>query len=369
MSQLVKRAALLSLAALSGVLLWEPWLIAQAPAPFKTDMQKLKSKGQFTLPGKHARPYDPTIQLSADGKCVAVGVQEAKTGKTFTQVWQLSPKPKVLAELPKSFGGGVFALSPSGKRVIVSGAGVFDVESGKSVGKGPPGFSHAYFRDEETAVCVQRSHDFSKAAKRSITVWDVAQDKDAGSFEIADDRFTTALPARGGKELWLFMAAGRFEVECYDIADKKLKQTLKPPAESAKKPHKDAGIWQAVAPDGSVFAASVSGESGSAHRVYDGKSGKIVGTLPAEVYGLPVGLIPGGARYLVTPNETLAKKGPLSQTDVIVCNWRTGKGLAALTGFAAGQSHVHAGVSADGKTVVVVSEQGEALVFDVSSVK
>ena len=55
--------------------------------------------------------------------------------------------------------------------------------------------------------------------------------------------------------------------------------------------------------------------------------------------------------------------------DLILYDWKAGKGLAVLTGFSDGQSQIRVGASADGQTVLAVAEQGEGLVFDVSAVK
>jgi hypothetical protein len=312
------------------------------------------------------------IQFSADGKRVALGARTPDS-QSFTQVWQLGADPKVVAEFPKSSGGGIFALSPSGKRVVVRGVAMpeaFDVDSHKSLGKLPAGtFSHAFFRDEDTVVYTQCSHNFPMPSKGKITVWDVAKNKDAGSFEIPDDRFSAAMPARNASEFWLFMSAGRFEVECYDLAAKKLTRTVHPEPAYPNQPYTYAGFSQSVAPDGSAFASSVGME-----RIYDGETGKIVAQLPGGLYGMPGGpggLVPGGSRFLAMKGG-VPDKGGVVKYELILIDWKTGKSLAALADLPTartGQGGPVAAVSADGRTAVVVSKAGEGLVFDLSSVK
>ncbi len=68
-----------------------------------------------------------------------------------------------------------------------------------------------------------------------VFVWDVVQNADAGTFAIADARFRHAFPARGGAELWLFRYVGRFEVECYDLAAKRLARTIRPESYASDK--------------------------------------------------------------------------------------------------------------------------------------
>jgi WD40 repeat protein len=254
----------------------------------------------------------------------------------------------------------VFAFSPEGKHIVVAGilsAEVFEVDPLKSVGKASTGFSHAFFPDEHRAVWTQRSYDFSTRREGKIIVWDVDNNKEAASYEIPDDRFSTALLARKTGEFWLFLSSNKFEIQRFDLATGKLKKTVKPELADSKQPYTSAGIWPAVASDGSVFAST-----NFKPRIYSGETGKIVATLPAQFSGLSGGLVPGGTRYL-------AGTGNPNKTDLTLLNWKTGKPLAVLTGFSAGQTTPEATVSADGKTAVAVSKEGEVLVFDLSSVK
>ena len=342
----------------------------------RADLPRLEPVVRFQLPGKHVRAYERSVQLSADGKLVALG-SDAPKYESLTQVWQLGSRPKPVFTSPASYGGGVFALSPGGKRLLISGTSspeAFDVDTAKSLCK-PTGtyrFSHAFFRDESVAVWTQRSHDVSKPEKRKVFVWDVVKNADAGTFEVADDRFRGAYPVRNGAELWLFQSAERFEVECYDVAAMKLGRTIKPEPDAPGKPFTSAGIWQAVAPDGSAFAAN-----DTQLRIYDGTTGKVVGRLPGDVYGLPEGLVPGGPRYLARTGGNKAMGGTVVPNDLVLIDWKAGRGLAVLGGFSpvpaeplqGTDADPRAGVSADGKTAVVVSLLGEVLVFDLSGFK
>ena len=278
-----------------------------ATVALRADLPRLEPMARFQLSGRHVRAYERSVQLSADGKRVAFGCDAPKDG-SHTQVWQLGAQPKVILTSPVSYGGGVFALSPGGTRLLISGtvsAEAFDVDTGKSLGH-PTNtyrFSHAFFRDESVAVWTQRSHEFNKPKGRKVYVWDVVKNADAGTFEIADDRFEVAYPAKDGAELWLFQSAGRFEIECYDVAAGKLARIIKPDPDVPGKPFTDAGIWNAVAPDGSTFASHK-----ARTRIYDG-TGKCVGQLPEDVYGLPEGLLPGGSRYLAQTSGSNCPSG------------------------------------------------------------
>ncbi len=354
-----------------------PGVPLAAPAgALRADLPRLEPVARFKLPGRHVRAYERSVQLSADGTRVALGSDAPKDG-SLTQVWRLGHKPAVVFTSPASYGGGVFALSPGGTRLLTSGTSApeaFDVDAGKSLGEPTNArrFSHAYFRDDRVAVWTQRSHDFSNPRKRTVYVRDVVANADAGTFEVADDRFEVAYPVRAGAELWLFRTGDRFEVECYDVAAKKLARTVHPEPDAPGQPFRSAGVWQSVAPDGSAFASNV-----TRFRLYDGTTGKAVGGLPADVYGLPGGLDPGGGRYLARTTGNAAAGGAVGPNDLVLLDWKTGRGLAALGGFSPvppdppwnTAPDPRAGVSADGKTAVLVSVQGEVLVFDLSGVK
>src|SRR5262249_13566456 len=160
------------------------------------------------------------LQLSDDGQRVAIMYRSPKFD-SFVQVWQLTGEPKLITE----FKGGTFALSPSGKLLLTSDIvkqQVFDIDSKKAIANLSAFLSHAFFRDDKALVTTQRSHMFTDARKGKITIWNIPANADGGSFEIADDRFNNALPAKNGKEFWLFMSHDKFEVECYDLDAKKL---------------------------------------------------------------------------------------------------------------------------------------------------
>jgi WD40 repeat protein len=325
------------------------------------DLVKLQPKVNFKLPGK--RSVERCLQLSADGRRVAIDYREGPA-KSLVQIWELTAEPKVIAELP----GGYIALSPSGKLVTASlNQDVYDVDSKKSVARLPSEslyWSHAFFRDDSILVVTSRSYEFDKQSPGRITIWNITKNADAGSFAIPDHRFEMALPAKGGKELWLFMGNKKFEVECYDLNAKKLARTVKPELDDPKTPYTSSGTWPTITSDASVLASSV-----FRFHIYDASTGKIVGGLPTDLWATSAGFLPGGSRYLARASNDAATKVGLAETDFIAYDWKARKALAALVGHSAGQKSPLAVASADGKTLVSVSEEGEALVYDLSSLK
>ncbi|MFO0798153.1 MAG: hypothetical protein U0804_11815 [Gemmataceae bacterium] len=338
---------------------------SKAPAPFP-GVARVAPKAKIPLPGKFEESaYGNSLQLSADGKRVAFGVRNAD-GQSWTQVWDLSGPPRALATLPKGSPAGLRVLAPSGRRVVTAEALVFDVDTGKQVCRLPDSFfSHGYFRDDDTLVFTQRSHGFDKAEKKPVRVWNVATNADAGSFDVPDDRFQTAAPTRGGAEFWLMMAAGKFEVECYDVATRKLVRTLRPEPADPARPFTSAGTNTAVAPDGAVFTSRTDRQ-----RFYDGTTGKDVGSLPAGggLGGQDGGLVFHGPRYLAR-NFALADNQKDTRPEVVVWDWRAGKARAVLTGLAETPGAAAlAAFSPDGRTVAAAyRESAEVWVYDVGS--
>jgi WD40 repeat protein len=325
-----------------------------------TAVPKVQPKVKFKLPGERYSQHP--LQISTDGQRLATVSSDGK-GKFNTQIWDLSGEPKVIAE----FEGFVVALSPSGKLVFIQSSGfgtVYEVASKKSVAKLPNFVSHGAFRDDTLLASTQRSHDFPHPQKGKITLWDIAKNADAGSFEIPDDRFDDAYPAKDGKEFWLFMSANRFEVECYDIEGKKLARTIKPEADDPAKPYTSAGIYHTIAPDSSVFTADV-----SKLHIYDAETGKIVGNLPEGLWGTAFGLQLGKNRYLAHASDETAEKAHLTKTDFVVYDWKAKTPVAILTGHSAGEEEPITVTSADGKTLISITKKGEGLLFDLSSVK
>jgi hypothetical protein len=316
-------------------------------------LPKLQPRAKFKLPHERSTS-DGSVQLSQDGTVLAVACK-LPGYNSATYVWNLSGEPKELCEIPD----GLYALSASGKRIATRGvlsATVYEVATKKPVVKLSHTCSHLYFRDDNTVVSTTRSYNFPEATKGQIVVWDLAKNADAGSFEIPDNRFDTAIPTKGGKELWLFMSNNKFEVECYAVAEKKLLRTLSPENDTDRR-FTSSGIYESLAADGSAFAANV-----MKLRIYDGTTGKIVGGLPPDLWGSETGLAVGGNRYLARGAEKTRGK---SDGDWVIYDWKQKKALAALP---AGAKPL-AAVSGDGKTLVSVTESGEAFVFDISSVK
>ena len=324
--------------------------------PSTAALPKLQPKAKFKLSSERSTS-ERSVQLSDDGKILGVACGSG-LGKTFTKVWDISGEPKEIGE----YDGYAFALAPSGKFIVTTGGfspGVYEVATKNPVAKLNSYFSDIYFRDDNTLVWTQRSHNFLEATKGKITVWDVKKNADAGSFDIPDNRFRAALPANGGKEIWLFMSNDKFEVECYDVAAKKLLRTIKPENDTDR-PYTSAGIYPSIASDGSVFATNV-----SKLNIFDATTGKIVGGLPESIWGSETGILPGGTRYLARVDPRTG----LSENDYVIYDRKAKKQLAVVTGHAAGQKQPSAGVSGDSKTLVSVAKEGEVLIFDISSVK
>jgi hypothetical protein len=280
-------------------------------------------------------------------------------GMSVSKVWDISAEPKPVGE----FASSVFALSPSGKLLVAQGEvgqAVYEVSTQKPVAKFAHPFTHIFFRDDNTLVWTNRSYNFPQASSGKITVWDVKKNADAGSFEIPDNRFNVALPANGGKEFWLFMSNNKFEVECYDVAEKKLLRTIKP-ENNMGRPYTNAGIWQSIASDSSVFAAD-----GAKLSIFDATTGKIIGGLPADLWASDTGLLPAGSRYLARANP---KVTGLSENDYVIYDWKANRQLAVVTGHASDQTKPFAAASGDGKSLVSVAREGEVLIFDISAVK
>ena len=97
-------------------------------------------------------------------------------------------------------------------------------------------------------------------------------------------------------------------------------------------------------------------------RIYDGSSGKVIGGLPADVYGLLEGLLPGGTRYLARTTGNRGRGGTVGPNDLVLLDWKAGRGLAVLGGFSpvppdllgSTDADPRVGLSADGMTAVDV---------------
>ncbi|HYH63468.1 MAG TPA: hypothetical protein VD866_02105, partial [Urbifossiella sp.] len=175
-------------------------------------------------------------------------------------------------------------------------------------------------------------------------------------------RFHSAFPARGGAEVWLVMTAKKFEIECYDVATRKLVRTLRPEPADPARPFASAGLYTTASPDGTAFTSNTDKQ-----RFYDGTTGKSLTGLPPNVSGMEGGLVLLGSRYLGRSLGPSDDAKVLSRV-VVVCDWRAGRPLAVLTGITPGGGEVLAAFSPDGRTVVAAVRDGtEAYVYDVSS--
>jgi WD40 repeat protein len=340
-----------------------PGATSTGPVEQPADVLRIRPRARFKLP--HERSSDiwgARPQLSADGKRLAVGCKTPKSD-WLTQVWSLSGEPKVIAE----FDASNYILSPSGKLLLTSqDSRVFDVDTKKQVAQLPTGFSHGAFLNDQIVVATKRSYHFPDEEKGRITIWNVALNHDAGSFDVPDNRFNEAVVLRERNEVWLFMAHHKFEVECYSLRSHRQVRTVKPEQDESKQPYYDSGLWNSASPDGQAFAAKGSGWKVS---VFDASSGRILARLPPDLYGTDAGFVPGGSFYLATPTEKCANRLGISTADFIVYDWQNGREVAVLTGHAADEKDPLGAVSDDGRTLVSAAEKGEVMVFDLSPLK
>jgi hypothetical protein len=299
------------------------------------------------------------LQITPDGKRMAVSVTPAG-GPPAVQVWDLGETPRLAFQSDRKYGGGTPALSLSGAKVVACGL-VYDVASGKRLATLPGWvYAHAFFRGEDTVVATQHGHNSMKPKMAVVTVWDVATDRDAGSFKVPDRGFGDAFPAKDGAELWLFQSAGRWEVECWDVAAKALVRTVTPDAPpTALKP-----MYCGVAPDGSAFGGSF--RSGV---VYNGVTGDEVGRVPAVSGGMTNGMTPGGTRMFVISYVDSGLGPEVIKSAPGLIDWKARRVLATLGGFSADAKNIHVVATPDCKTAVAVSEQGQACVYDLAAVK
>jgi hypothetical protein len=108
-------------------------------AVLSKDLPRTKPRSKFSLAG--VSNSAPKALLSSDGKRMAVGYGNYP-GKQGTQVWQLSPTPKLISEFPPF--SDRLAFSPGGRLLATnSSRGVLDVNTKKLVSY-LPDYSHAF---------------------------------------------------------------------------------------------------------------------------------------------------------------------------------------------------------------------------------
>jgi len=336
------------------------WMITLTPASAQTfTVPTLKPQLKFQLKGEY---NFPKVQVSADGKRVAI----LHSGVAI-QVWELGSEPKLLSEFKMKFPE-FFTLSPSGNLLYsASEHKVYDVTTKKVVVDNLfEVCSHAFFRDENTLVLTQNSYDSQKHTKGTITTWEIAKGKRVDKFEVPDRRFSDALLAKDGKEIWLFMSNKKFEVECYDLDTGKLARTIQPEPSDPNKPYQGSGSYLSVTRDGTTLSARL-----DKFRVFDSMTGKMIATIPPDwLSGSNIGIFPVGTLCLLVAYSDKPNGYGLKDRDCLLYDWKEKKGLAILPRHTPGKdkySWIVRAVSADGKTVVSVSEEGEVLVYDLSS--
>lgn len=321
------------------------------------DVVQLEPVHRFQIPGELRG--DDALAFSADGTRLAVA-----TASNKTQVWEVTAAPRLVQE----FKGGTFVLFPSGKQIMFSDLTqpeVYDVESGKQKVRLNRGYAFAVARDESTVVMASPDYGAQKVTAGQLRLWDVSRNAEVGVIELADNRFHDAKLTKSGKELWVFLRYQKFEVECYDLDTKKLIRTIKPEQADPAKPYADAGIYNSVSPDASVFAATVQFKT----VVFDADSGKIVSRFPSDIHGSATGFLSNGTRYLGRTGDRSPAGTGLPANSYVVYDWKARRPLALLkTG--AEENSMPAVASPDGKKIVVVSKtKGTACVFDVSALK
>ncbi len=331
------------------------------PGVMTDDLPQLKPRARFNSSGP--AKWDRPVQISADGKVVAISYEvgtDIIPGRI--DVLNISGQPKVLAQLD----GGRFALSPSGALVCTQSRGVsavWDVKNRKRPARLPIMLYSAFFVGEDIVVATENPKLELGHQPGKVTVWNVSANADAGSFDIADHRVVEAFPVRDGAEIWLVVGGDKFEIERYDRINRTLTRVVSPEP-VAGKAYANPGTWRTVAGDGSIFAAHT-----GTMNFYAGDSGKILGGLPSDLNGSSTGFLPGGSRYLARPTAGGAQAGGVQTSDLVIFDWKARKPVAILTGHPIGQVIGHAVCSADGKTIVSVTDQGVGLVFDVPELK
>ena len=331
---------------------------AEVESALTSGLPQIEPVASFQVPGK-PRPGRPPL-LSDDGKILAIDVTTDEF-KVVTQIWDLKAK-KLVAEFPDFLR----ALSPSGGRVLVN-LTVFDVTTQKPLGESKIGMTHAAFRDEDRVVSSNRSYSSPKPQEGKVVQWDVTKNADAGSFAIPDADFSDLFLAKDGRELWLFMGNKKFEIECYDLDAKSASRTIRPEPINEKKGYFNCGYYLGVGRDGSAFSSA-----NVVQRIFDGETGKIIGTLPTDIAGCERSFFPTRPIVLARPTGPDAAELPYDRRDLIVYDWKARKALVVLSG---GDPKLGkftgstVAVSADGKTVAHLDPGGRVLVFDVSSVK
>ncbi len=263
-----------------------------APAELPPGVPMLAPRVTFRLPG----PAGGDLPLlSADGSVAAFTYQDAGARTSRCRVYDLTQTPP---KLVRAFPGAAYGLSPSGKRLYTSeDNSVFEVASGKAVGHVPGVGQRTFFLGEDRLLTHGPSADTGTGGlKGRIILWDVAADKDGGSFDIPDGRFRDLFPAKDGREAWVYMNSGDREVRCYDLAAKALARTV-------KLANLDPGLGSdnshANTLDGSrIFTSrSAVGLGFQVGTFHDGETGAIVGRLPAGLQASTTGFLVG-TKYL-----------------------------------------------------------------------
>jgi uncharacterized protein (TIGR03067 family) len=118
-----------------------------------------------------------------------------------------------------------------------------------------------------------------------------------------------------------------------------------------------------VTDDGSIFTYF---DDASA-AFFDGRTGAQIAKLPAFSVPIMAGFVPGTSLYVGMSGKGGAQAG-LRPMDLVVFDARTQAPLAALSGRVQQQTFPHVAISADRKSVVVVTNDGKASLYDIAKV-
>lgn len=340
------------------------------PAAAAKDVMVLKPRARFTIAPTEARKSDdgPGVSrlfLSADGKRLAVSIQDSRTGATSAEVWDIAGQPKRLSKHARA----IDALSPEGMRVVrrceAGTQEVAEAATGRRLADLPVVGNHVFFRNPTIIISLNRSADWQKAHPLTVREFDAITGLALGSFVTSDDdRVNVAPLINQGYELALGVErANRFQV--WDLLTRKsVRQFLMTPEPSPEK-SQEIVSWNgfAVSPDGRWVAVR---QGSLPLQIHDGITGAIVATLPVGVNGFHSVFLPDRPIYLTPSNITRAD---VTGTSVDVVAYDIPR--KSLVGVFRGHEKpgIKVAVSADGTVLVTGDETGNVLLWNLAELR